>query len=487
MLVLGLQKPSAMSLPSPALARLSARRTSPPSSTRRLPARFRGALSVPLCAAALGAALATAAAAGCSGDDAPGEPAGPTYWQDVQPILHTHCSSCHVDGGIAPFALDSADAATSMAGLLAKVTTERTMPPWPPGGATPALLHDRSLPQAQIDTLAAWAAAGAPLGDPARPAPQVNPEVIDLGATELQFDLGVDYVPDTALDDDYRCFLVDLGAAEARMATGFKVTPGNRAIVHHVIVGLVGAEARAALETLDAATPERAGWPCVGGLIPDGVAAQQVGSLGSWVPGVSAVKFPAGTGEAIPAGALAVVQMHYNLLGGSDPDRTKVDVALAPPEASGQLIRLSSVGLVKRNLQIGIDQADAVHTQSATVAQWRQLRGQPPLPAGKGYALAVAGHMHMIGKRILLTRSNAAGTTTLLDIPAWSFHWQGQYQLATPIELASTDTLTIRCEHDNSNANRLTHGLPPSMPVTWGEGSLDEMCLGSVQVVDRLP
>jgi mono/diheme cytochrome c family protein len=431
--------------------------------------------------------LAAAAATACSSDDAPDEPTGPTYWQDVQPILHTSCTTCHTAGGIGPFALDHPQMASSMAGLIAKETTERTMPPWPPGGDTPKLLHDRSLPQAQIDLIAAWAAAGAPLGDASKPAPQIEPEVIDIGATELQFDVGTSYVPDTSLDDDYRCFLADLGSPSTRMATGFKVTPGNRAIVHHVIVGLVAGADRSALEALDAQTPDRAGWPCVGGLIPDGVSATQVGSLGSWVPGVSAVAFPRGTGELIPAGSLAVIQMHYNLLGGSDPDRTKVDVALAPPEANATLIRLGGLGLVKRNLQIAADQAAAVHTQSATVAQWRTARGGQPFPAGKGYVLAVGGHMHMIGKRILLTRSNTSGTTTLLDIPSWSFHWQGQYQFATPIEVANTDTLTIRCEHDNSNQNRLAHGLPASMPVTWGEGSLDEMCLGSVQVVDRLP
>lgn len=431
--------------------------------------------------------LAVLAAAACGSDDEPAEPSGPTYWQDVQPILHTHCSSCHTEGGIAPFSLEDPQMATAMAGLIAKTTTERTMPPWPPGGETPKLLHERSLPQEQIDLLAAWAAAGAPLGDAKRPGPTVDPEVVDIGATELTFDLGLSYTPDTSLDDDYRCFLADLGAASSRMATGFKVTPGNRAIVHHVIVGLVAGSDRAALEALDAQTPERAGWPCVGGLIPEGVDATQVGNIGSWVPGVSAVAYPLGTGELIPAGSLAVIQMHYNLLGGSDPDRTKIEVALAPPEQSASLIRLGGIALVKRNLQIAADQADAVHTQSATVSQWRALRGGQPYPSGKGYALGVGGHMHMIGKRIVITRSNASGTTTLLDIPAWSFHWQGQYQFASPIELANTDTLTIRCEHDNSNTNRLKHGLPPSMAVTWGEGSLDEMCLASVQVVDRLP
>lgn len=134
------------------LSHLSAHLGSP---LAALPARFRGRLTVPLVAAGL-FAMSAAAAAGCSGDDdGPDDPVAPTYWQDVQPILHTHCSSCHVEGGIAPFALDDAQTATSMAGLLAKATSERTMPPWPPGGATPPLLHTRSMSQAQIDTIAA--------------------------------------------------------------------------------------------------------------------------------------------------------------------------------------------------------------------------------------------------------------------------------------------------------------------------------------------
>jgi mono/diheme cytochrome c family protein len=420
-------------------------------------------------------------------DPAPSPAAAPTYWQDVEPIFATNCVTCHTAGAIGPFAIDDPDTAASFAPQIAAETAARRMPPWPPGGDTPPLLHVRTLTQAQIDTLAAWAAAGAPLGDPARPQPHDPPEVIDIGPTELGFDLGVDYVPDPTLTDDYRCFLVDLHMASPRMATGFKITPGNRATVHHVIVSLAAGADRAALEALDAQTPDRAGWPCVGGAIPQGTAASLVGSLGSWVPGVSAVGLPRGTGQLIPAGALAIVQMHYNLLGGMAPDRTRVDVALAPPEATTSLIRLGGVALIKRNLQIAADDGASVQTQSLTLSQWRALRNQAPFPSGFGYALGAGGHMHLIGKRITISRTTAAGTTVLLDIPAWSFHWQGQYELQTPIQIANTDTLTIRCEYDNSNAHRLALGLAPNVPVTWGEGTQDEMCIGAIEMVDRLP
>jgi hypothetical protein len=357
------------------------------------------------------------------------------------------------------------------------------MPPWPPGGDTPALRHVRTLTQDQIDLIAAWVAGGAQLGDASNPQPHVEPEIVDIGPTELGFDIGVDYVPDATLTDDYRCFLVDIGIADQRMSTGFRVTPGNRAIVHHVIVSLAAGSDRAALEALDAQTPDRPGWPCVGGAIPEGTNATLVGGIGGWVPGVSAVAYPLGTGNVVPAGSLAIVQMHYNLLGGTDPDRTRIDVALTPVENTVNLIPLGGVGLIKRNLQIDADDGASVQELTLTVAQWRQLRGQQPFASGRGYALGAGGHMHQIGRRISIT----SGTRTLLDIPRWSFHWQGTYQYVDPIEIANTDSLTIRCEYDNSNQNRLALGLAPNTPVAWGEGTEDEMCLASLQMVEQLP
>jgi mono/diheme cytochrome c family protein len=415
------------------------------------------------------------------------QPTAPTYWQDVEPIFYTNCASCHTAGGIGPFAIDDPDTAMNFAPAIASKTADRTMPPWPPGGDTPALLHVRSLTQAQIDTIAAWVAGGSQLGDPSKPQPHVEPELVDIGATELGFDIGLDYVPDTNLTDDYRCFLADVGTTALRTATGFRVTPGNRGIVHHVIVGMYSAADKPTLQALDAETPDRAGWPCVGGLVPTGTKVTSLGNLGSWVPGVTAVAYPEGTGTAIPAGSLAVIQVHYNLLGGSAPDRTRVDVALAPADQNGTLVRLGGVGLIKVNIPIPANTNPVVHEASATVSQWRALRGQQPFPSGHGFALGVGGHMHLIGTRVSITRTNASGTSTLLDIPAWSFHWQGQYQYASPIQIENTDTLTIRCEYDNSDQHRLALGLTPGTAVNFGEGTQDEMCLAAVQMVDRLP
>ena len=114
-----------------------------------------------------------------------------TYYQDVAPILQAKCVTCHVAGGIGPIALDTPAAAVQQASALKVVTGSRTMPPWPPGPLSPKMLHDRSLSDAQISVIAAWADAGAPLGDAAHPAPAGHPDVVDIGTADFSVDTGV--------------------------------------------------------------------------------------------------------------------------------------------------------------------------------------------------------------------------------------------------------------------------------------------------------
>ncbi|HEY0712297.1 MAG TPA: hypothetical protein VGF45_06470 [Polyangia bacterium] len=425
------------------------------------------------------------AGAGPAGSVDGAAPALVTYHQHVAPLLATHCNGCHTSGGIAPFALDTAEAAVAHAGAIKVMTRTGVMPPWPPGPLSPPLRHERKLNNAELSILTKWADSGAPLGDAAAAAPIGKPTHVDIGTSDLTFDIGVDYVPDETLTDDYRCFLVDLGVQQPRMVTGYRITPGNRKIVHHVITTLFTAADRPALAALDAQSPGRAGWPCVGGVVPGDSEAGVDGSLGSWVPGVDSVLLPEGTGSALRANDVAVVQVHYNLRGGKDPDRTKVEVKFAPRGTEAQLQQLATVRLLKRQLLLPAGQTNIVQENTQRARLWTLGRFYPD---GDAHVVAVAGHMHTLGKRITLERKNAQGTTVLLDIPAWHFHWQGSYQLVQPITIAADDELTIRCIYDNTAAQRAHQGsTAPVVDVRWGEGTEDEMCIGYVTVVDRKP
>ncbi len=88
----------------------------------------------------------------------------PTYYVDVQPILEKNCVSCHVAGGIAPFALDNPKDAVLRANEIAEVTREEYMPPFPPSRDSQLFYNERRLGMASKKILEDWAKAKAPLG-----------------------------------------------------------------------------------------------------------------------------------------------------------------------------------------------------------------------------------------------------------------------------------------------------------------------------------
>ncbi len=88
----------------------------------------------------------------------------PTYYVDIKPILEKNCNSCHVTGGIAPFALDNPTDAVRWADRIAQVTKTEYMPPWPPSKDGEPFLNERRLGTASKQVLEDWAKAKAPLG-----------------------------------------------------------------------------------------------------------------------------------------------------------------------------------------------------------------------------------------------------------------------------------------------------------------------------------
>ena len=89
-----------------------------------------------------------------------------TFTKDVAPIVQQHCQSCHRPGEGTPFSMLTYEEARPWAIAMKRMVVTRAMPPWFEDGHTEKFENNRSLTQAQIDTIAAWVDAGAPKGDP---------------------------------------------------------------------------------------------------------------------------------------------------------------------------------------------------------------------------------------------------------------------------------------------------------------------------------
>jgi len=212
--------------------------------------------------------------------------------------------------------------------------------------------------------------------------------------------------------------------------------------------------------------------------------------LGAWVPGTDGDTFPAGTGLAIQPGEVLIVQIHYNTSSVSPTaDQSQVVFDVAPTVAHAAFVLpFTDLGWVTGLSLLGpameIPAGDPSVTLSSDVdvdgLMFGRARSAIGLAPGEPLRLhAVGQHMHQLGTSGRIEKVSSAGEETcLLSLPHWDFHWQGAYTLARPVDLASGDAVRISCTWDNSAENQTTPGAEPR-DVAWGEGTGDEMCLGT--------
>lgn len=432
-----------------------------------------------------GTAASDSDAADSSGTTAAAEAPTFTYYRDAKAVLDAKCGGCHRPDDIAPFALTTYDEVRAVAAALPASITAGTMPPWPPADGCNEYDHSRALTADEQDLLLTWLAEDAPAGDPADE-PERPAGGADDFAPTMAIEMPAAYTP-TAEPDDNRCFLVPWPEQSTTYITGFHVVPGNRSIVHHVIMFNAQASDVEELEALDDADPEP-GYPCLGGVGAGGLPRW----IGAWAPGAEAASMPAGTGMRIEPGSMMVLQMHYNTSSAEPaPDRTRVEVELAAEvEHPAVTVPFTNFqwALGGEPMLIPAGEPDVTYgfELQASNPLFRQLLTDADVAADEPLVVHSAGlHMHYLGTSgsLAVTRDDGR-EDCMLRIDAWDFDWQGGYELVEPMRVNPGDSLKISCTWDNSAENQPLVGGEVKDPhdVQWGEGTTDEMCLGILYV-----
>jgi len=368
-----------------------------------------------------------------------------TYSNQIARILQKRCVECHRDGELAPFAMHDYDEVVGWAEMIAEVVYEQRMPPWHADPKHGDFLNDARLTDEEKKLIYDWVEAGAPEGDPADlPPPREFTPGWRIGEPDQIVYMPKTYdVPATG-EVKYQYFVVDPGFQEDKWIQAAECRPGNREVVHHIIVAVVGDRARRRVH---------------GDIDSEWLAAT--------APGSRPMQLPEGYAKYVPAGSKLVFQMHYTPNGTATTDKSCVGLKFADPKTVKQEVYTRDIATQRFVIPPGADnhkvEADMTFRRDATM-------------------LAMFPHMHLRGKSFRYEAIYPDGKREiLLDVPNYDFNWQNAYILAEPKQFPKGTRIHCTAHFDNSEEN--LSNPDPTAAVRWGDQTWEEMMIGYFDMV----
>ncbi len=410
---------------------------------------------------------------------------GFTYHGDTRAIIEEYCVGCHVEGGVAPFPLDSYQKVRDVAAAAAFAVENGTMPPWPPTPGYSRFLHSRVMAPEQEYKLVNWLSGAMAEGDPAEyQPPGPDEDLRDPPEYNIKVALPEPYTP-TLQPDDHRCFAIDWPLDYVAYVKAVDVIPDQVEEVHHVIVNIIDPEDvhyYAGASGRDG----NPGWPC---LLSGGIeGAPLPRQIGGWVPGAPGGQAPEGTGIGIEPGSLLVVQMHYNtLVAEPTPDQSQILIATQDEveRPSSGFLFTNPFWLRSGGMPIPAGEPNVHHSFQVPAFVLARLFGGPAGVEEQDTWAMHTGflHMHNLATtgRTTLIRENGT-EQVILDIRDWDFNWQSTYLLERELLVKPNDMIRLECTWDNTDANQvILNGVQQkARDVEWGDGTGDEMCLMNI-------
>lgn len=368
----------------------------------------------------------------------------PDYATEVAPIIAEQCASCHREGGIGPFAMDSHLMLQGWSPMLREVLLTKRMPPTQVDPYIGHFDNARYISAEELQTLVHWIDAGAPKGatatDPLAELSFPDRKEWQMGEPDYIIKAPRHEIPATGVLD-YINVDVELPFDEDKWVRGVQYIAGDESVLHHLLTYVT-----APLE------------------VAEGEAAQ--GSVATrflegYAPGkVDAMVFPEDTGVYIPAGHKLSMQFHYTTNGRATVDETLLGLYMydEPPAFENFTRSVSGMFRIPPYAQDHKAQAQYVFSEDVVVTGLR-------------------AHMHFRGKDMKFMVEYPDGRTeNLLSVPAYSYAWQPTYQLSEPAFLPAGTKAHVTGTFDNSEYNPANPD--PSKELTFGLQSWDEMFIG---------
>jgi hypothetical protein len=397
----------------------------------------------------------------------------PTFTKDIAPIFQEKCEACHRPDSIAPMSLVTFEEARPWARSIKSRVATRQMPPWhlDTSVGIQKYKNDRSLTDAQIDTIVKWVDAGAPKGDPQDMPPAVEWPNYDVWNFAKLFggppDLIVKSRPYTqkamAQDAWFKPVIEIEGLTEPRWVRAIEIRPSTvkgRRITHHALAHLIQGPG----DTQPAASGPAAG---------DDDEINSAGLFMEWAVGKQGEIMRPDSGKLLLPGAKIRWDIHYSAVGEDITDQVELGLYLYPkghtPKYRQTLALFSGITGGNRNLDI---QPNSIYVGTNFHVMRKAGRVENFQP-----------HMHLRGKAMSMEAILPTGQVRMLSMVSdFNFNWHTNYVFDDDVAplLPKGTILKITSWHDNTSKN--PNNPDPNQWVGWGDRTVDEMAHAWVNV-----
>ncbi|MDD9889194.1 MAG: redoxin domain-containing protein [Gammaproteobacteria bacterium] len=381
--------------------------------------------------------------------------ATPSYVADIAPVLAEQCATCHREGGVAPFAMDSHTMVQGWSPMIREVLMTRRMPPGQIDGHIGEFINDRLVDTADIRNIIAWVDAGAPKdGDHDPLAELVWPESKwAFGEPDMILDIPPTTVPATG-NGVFVNVEVTFDMPEDRWLRGSQIIAGDRTVLHHTV------------NRLDfPGEDNRRGFL-------GGSGNRDKASITAYIPGDTPDLDPPNTGGLVKAGSVLHLNMHYTPNGRETTDHSQLGVWFYPLGEVPEERMSGECACVFPNTWTTIPAQDPNFEQTASIVIENDAHIHSYLP-----------HMHFRGKYMRFYADYPDGSSEeLINIAKYNYNWQLSYTYEEPKFVPGGTRITAVAAWDNSPQNPANPN--PDRNVDWGNESWDEMFFGAVSWKD---
>jgi hypothetical protein len=383
----------------------------------------------------------------------------PTFTRDIAPIFQAKCEECHRPNQMAPMSLVTFEEVRPWVKSIAARVGGRQMPPWHIDKTVgiQKFKNDRSLTDAEIDTVLRWAAAGAPKGDPSQLPPAKQwpdtskwQEAGRLGKPDLVISSTPYTMPAVAQDAWWKP-IVATGLTEPRWVRAIEIRPASekgRKITHHALARLQQTEDMP--RELFTNDPD---------VVGDGLFME-------WAVGKNADEMRPDAGRLMLPGSKIAWDIHYHAVGEEISDAVELGIWFYP---KGQEPKHREVLALFNTFSGGNRSLDIPPNQVTTTESFVPLKQNARIENFQA-------HLHLRGKGMSMEAIYADGRREMLSqISDFNFNWHTMYIYDDEVAplLPKGTILHFLTWYDNTSNNKANPD--PNQWVGWGDRTVDEM------------